>query len=97
LAGDHDHQLPVDLLRLRDKYFSDGHDLVTLRMFDVMTSIERWFAAEHGFDRCAEMGSWVSDVERLGETGLIRPGHTYNHCSGFSKEMWNAIADSGPR
>jgi 5-methylthioadenosine/S-adenosylhomocysteine deaminase len=54
-----------------DQYFSDGQDLVTLRMFDVMPSIERWtFAAEHGFDLCAEMGSWVPDVERLGETGL---------------------------
>jgi amidohydrolase family protein len=25
----------------------------------------------------------------------MRPGHTYNHCSGFSDEMWKAIADSG--
>jgi hypothetical protein len=38
LAGDHDHQLSEDLLRLRDVYFSDGQDLVTLRMFDVMLS-----------------------------------------------------------
>ena len=92
-AGDHDHQLPEELLRLRDEYFSDGQDLVTLRMFDVMPCIERWtFAAEHGFDLCAQMGS---DVERLGETGLMRPRHTYNHCSGFSDEMWKAIADSG--
>jgi len=95
-AGDHDHQFPEDLLRLRDEYFSGRQELVTLRMFDVMPSIERWtFAAEHGFDLCAEMGSWVPDVERLGTTGLMRPGHTYNHCSGFSDDMWRAIADSG--
>ena len=95
-AGDHEHQLPEDLLRLRDEYFSGGQDLVTLRMFDVMPSAERWtFAAEHGFDLSAEMGSWVPDVERLGETGLMRPGHTYNHCSGFSDDMWKAVADSG--
>jgi 5-methylthioadenosine/S-adenosylhomocysteine deaminase len=37
----------------------------------------------------------VPDVERLGETGLMHPGHTYNHCSGFSDEMCKAIADSG--
>jgi 5-methylthioadenosine/S-adenosylhomocysteine deaminase len=37
----------------------------------------------------------VPDVERLGETGLMHPGHIYNHCSGFSDEMWKAIADSG--
>lgn len=95
-VGEHDHQLPDDLLRLRNEYFSGGQDLVTLRMFDVMPSIERWtFAAEHDFDLCAEMGSWVPDVEQLGRTGLMRPGHTYNHCSGFSDEMWKAIADSG--
>jgi hypothetical protein len=29
-------------------------------MFDVIPSIEcSTFAAEHGFDLCAEMGSWV--------------------------------------
>ena len=61
-----------------------------------MPSVAAWtFAAEHGFDLCAEMGSWVPDVEHLGTTGLMRPGHTYNHCSGFSDDMWKAIADSG--
>jgi 5-methylthioadenosine/S-adenosylhomocysteine deaminase len=95
-AGDHDHQFPEDLLRLRDEYFSNGQELVALRMFDVMPSAERWtFAAEHGFDLCAEMGSWVPDIEQLGTSGLMRPGHTYNHCSGFSDDMWRAIADSG--
>jgi len=55
-AGDH-HQLPHDLLRLRDEYFSGSYDLVTLRMFDIQPSIESWtFAAENGFDICAEMG-----------------------------------------
>ena len=95
-VGDHEAQLPTDLLRLREEYFSSGQDLVTLRMFDVMPSIEQWrFADEHGFDLCAEMGFWVPDVEKLGESGLMRPGHTYNHCSGFSDAMWGAIADSG--
>ena len=38
-----------------------------------MPSIERWtFAAEPGFDLCAEMGSWVPDVERLGERACVR-------------------------
>jgi 5-methylthioadenosine/S-adenosylhomocysteine deaminase len=95
-AGHHDGQLPEDLIRLREEYFSGGQDLLTLRLFDVMPSVERWqFAAEHGFDLCAEMGFWVPDVEKLGESGLMRPGHTYNHCSGFSDAMWGAIADSG--
>ena len=95
-GGDHDHQLPEDLPRLRDEYFSGGQDLVTLRMLDVFPTAEAWtFAAEHGFDLCAEMGSWVPGVELLGGSGLMRPGHTYNHCSGFSEDMWKAIADSG--
>ncbi len=95
-AGDHDHQFPEDLLRLRDEYFCGGQGLVTLRMMDVMPSREAWtFAAEHGFDLCAEMGSWVPGIESLADTGLMAPGHTYNHCSGFSRTMWQAIADSG--
>ena len=62
---------PDDLIRLREEYFSGGQDLLTLRLFDVMPSVERWqFAAEHGFDLCAEMGFWVPDVEKLGESGL---------------------------
>ena len=95
-AGDHDHQLPRDLIRLRDEYFSGGQDLVTLRMFDVQPSVESWtFASENGFDVCAEMGMWIPDLDELVTYGLMHPGHTYNHCAGISDDVWKAIADSG--
>ena len=95
-AGEHDHQLPQDLLRLRDEYFSGKQDLVTLRMFDIQPSIESWtFAADNGFDVCAEMGMWIPDLDELIASGLMREGHTYNHCSGISADAWKAIADSG--
>lgn len=95
-AGDHDHQLPQDLLRLRDEYFSGSQDLVSLRMFDIQPSIETWtFASQNGFDVCAEMGMWIPDLENLVNSGLIHPGHTYNHCAGISDDAWKAIADNG--
>lgn len=92
-AGTH---LPDDLFRLRDQYFSSADQLLTLRMFDITPSPASWeFAAKNGFDVVAEMGMWVPDLDTLFATGLMGPGHTYNHCSGLSADHWKAIADSG--
>jgi 5-methylthioadenosine/S-adenosylhomocysteine deaminase len=92
-AGTH---LPADLLRLRDEYFSSTDQLITLRMFDVTPSVESWtFAAERGFDVVAEMGMWIEDLDTLLATGLMREGHTYNHCAGLTDEQWRLIAASG--
>ena len=94
-ARPHDGQLPADLLRLRDEYFA-GQDRVALRMFDVQPSVTTWtFARDHGFDVCAEVGPWIPDLEGLVRSGLMREGHTYNHCTGLSPDLWRAIADSG--
>lgn len=95
-VGDHEHQLPDDLLRLRDEYGLDGDGLVTLRMYDSVPSLDSWrFADEHGFDLCLELGPWTRNIEELARSGLMRPGHTYNHCTGLSDGVWRAIADSG--
>jgi 5-methylthioadenosine/S-adenosylhomocysteine deaminase len=95
-AGGAGEQLPADLLRLRDEYFSSTDQLLTLRMFDVTPSVESWtFAAEHGFDVVAEMGLWIEDLDALLATGLMREGHTYNHCAGLTDEQWRLIAGSG--
>lgn len=93
--GEHDHQLPADVLRLRDEYRSHG-GLLTIRMMDSWPTRESWtFAAEHGLDVSSELGGWVTDSEQLVTSGLLRPGHTLNHCSGLSDRSWDAIADSG--
>jgi 5-methylthioadenosine/S-adenosylhomocysteine deaminase len=95
-AGNVGKQLPTDLLRLRDEYFSSADQLLTLRMFDVTPSVESWtFAAEHGFDVVAEMGLWIEDLDALLATGMMRQGHTYNHCAGLTDEQWRLIAGSG--
>jgi 5-methylthioadenosine/S-adenosylhomocysteine deaminase len=95
-AGNVGKQLPADLLRLRDEYFSSADQLLTLRMFDVTPSVESWtFAAEHGFDVVAEMGLWIEDLDALLATGMMRQGHTYNHCAGLTDEQWRLIAGSG--
>jgi cytosine/adenosine deaminase-related metal-dependent hydrolase len=95
-AGDAGTHLPADLLRLRDEYFGSNDQLLTLRMFDVTPSVESWtFASDHEFDVVAEMGMWIPELDSLLATGLMGPGHTYNHCSGLTDEQWRRIADSG--
>jgi cytosine/adenosine deaminase-related metal-dependent hydrolase len=95
-AGEHENHLPDDLLRLRREYFDSGQDRVTLRLFDIQPSVASWtFARENGFGICAEMGSWVPNLDELIASGLMGPDHTYNHCSGIPADMWSAIADSG--
>lgn len=95
MEGDHGHQLPADILRLRDTHASaDG--LLTIRMMDSWPTLESWrFAAEHGIDVSSEMGGWVTDAEQLLTSGLLHPGHTLNHCSGLTDRSWDAIAESG--
>jgi cytosine/adenosine deaminase-related metal-dependent hydrolase len=95
-AGTDGTHLPQDLLRLRDEYFRSRDQLLTLRMFDMTPSIESWaFAAAHELDVVAEMGMWIPDLDALLASGLMRPGHTYNHCSGLTDEQWRRIAGSG--
>ena len=95
-AGEHENQLPTDLIRLREEYFSGQQDRVSLRMFDIVPTVESWtFAAQNGFDVCAEMGMWVPELPALIDAKLMGPGHSYNHCAGLSPDTWQAIADSG--
>jgi hypothetical protein len=95
-SGEVGRQLPGDLLRLREAYFSSADQLLTMRMFDMTPSVETWtFAAEHGFNIVAEMGMWIEDLDALLASGLSREGHTYNHCAGLTEEQWRRIADSG--
>lgn len=95
-VGEAERHLPHDLMRVRDTYGLDGSGLVTLRMYDESPSLESWrFADEHGFDLCLELGPWTRGFDELARSGLMRPGHTYNHCTGVSSETWRRIAASG--
>jgi len=95
-AGSGGAQLPADLLRLRAQYFSSEDQLLSLRMFDITPSIATWtYAMQNDFDLVAEMGPWIPNLDALLATGLLREGHTYNHCSGLTTDQWSAIAASG--
>lgn len=96
VSGSSGAHLPADLLRLRSEYFSSKDQLLTLRMFDMMPSIESWsFAGDNEIDVVAEIGMWVPELDTLFESKLMHPGHTYNHCSGLSSRQWDLIAESG--
>jgi cytosine/adenosine deaminase-related metal-dependent hydrolase len=95
-AGGAGRQLPGDLLRIRDEYFSSPDQLLTLRMFDMTPNTESWtFARDNDFDVVAEMGMWIPDLDALLATGLMGPGHTYNHCAGLTQAQWQLIAAGG--
>lgn len=89
-------QLPEDLLRLRDKYFSSADQLLTLRMFHVIPTQASWeFAARHELASVNEIGPWVPELDALFATGLMGPHHSFNHCAGLTRQQWRAIADAG--
>lgn len=95
-AGVAGQQLPGDLLRLRNEYFSSADQLLTLRMFDMTPNVESWtFARDNDLDVVAEMGMWIPELDALLATGLSGPGHTYNHCAGLTERQWQLIAAGG--
>jgi 5-methylthioadenosine/S-adenosylhomocysteine deaminase len=96
LFGDHEDQMPGDLLRLRDEFFRDPDGLVSLRLFSVSPDVDTLrFGIENGFAVSAELGDWVPNLDKLASSGLLRPNQTYNHCARLPTELWKAIADSG--
>ncbi|MEV6971183.1 amidohydrolase family protein [Hamadaea sp. NPDC051192] len=96
ITGDDSSHYPHDLLRLRDRYFTSTDQLLTLRMFDSFPSPQSWtFANQHGLDLVVEVGDWIARLDELLASGLMRPGHTYNHCTGLTIDQWKANAGSG--
>ena len=97
-AGAWDEQWPVDLLRLREEYFSTDDQLLTLRIFTGgMLEREAWeFARRHDLWVSSEIGVWnESIVSELAAAGLMTSHHTFNHCSGLSDDMWSLIQECG--
>ena len=77
-------QLPGDLLRLREAYFSSADQLLTMRMFDMPQRRDLDVRGRApAWNIVAEMGMWIEDLDALLASGLSREGHTYNHCAGL--------------
>jgi cytosine/adenosine deaminase-related metal-dependent hydrolase len=96
--GAPDHTaLAENVLRLRNRYFSTEHQLVTLRLFDAAPTVPLWeFAKQHSLWMSHEMGAGLADnLAELNARELLTERHTFNHCFGTADSDWKLIADSG--
>ncbi|MGY1845473.1 amidohydrolase family protein [Modestobacter sp. SYSU DS0875] len=107
--GNWDHQWPADLTRLKERYFSSGDGLLTLRLATLATDEIAGPDLAYGprLARVAEeLGVGVSVDAVFGTTssaaileweraGLLSPRVTLIHCTGLTGDAWRAMADSG--
>jgi len=98
----------ADVRRIRDTYFASDDGLLTMGLAtrgpgfckaDVVTSEWR-LARELGIHPHVHVGMGrlagrFAMVKQLHELGLLGPDTTYIHCSYFSEEEWQLVADSG--
>lgn len=87
---------PVDVLRIRDEYFTGPDQLVQLRRFDLDPTVDslRWASANE-LGVCAEFGMWTAKLDELMRAHVLGPSQTFNHCIGLPEEVWRALAEAG--
>ncbi|MYV55296.1 amidohydrolase family protein [Streptomyces sp. SID3212] len=107
--GDWDRQWPGDLTRLKDRYFSAGNQLLTLRLGALATDEIAGPTLAYGPELArvaAELGIGVSvdavfgtassdAVLRWAKDGILGPDVTLIHSTGLTAEAWKAMGGSG--
>src|SRR6266850_1432953 len=93
--GDWDHQWPQDLTRLQSTYFSSDDQLVTLRMFSPVNAANWEFARQLGLRITTESNGGAQVMTEVWNEKLLGPDNTYNHCNGWSDDVWKQVRDSG--
>ncbi|WP_446039135.1 amidohydrolase family protein [Streptomyces sp. SID1121] len=107
--GDWDRQWPGDLTRLKDRYFSTGNQLLTLRLGALATDEIAGPTLAYGPDLArvaTELGIGVSvdavfgtassdAVLRWAKDGILGPDVTLIHSTGLTAEAWKAMGGSG--
>ena len=94
-AGQWDQQWPRDLERLQKKFFTSTDQLVTLRMFSGM-SRESWtYARQLGIRITTESNAAGPEFDEFFKEKLIRPDNTFNHCQGWTDQVWQRVKDAG--
>lgn len=92
--GEWDRQYPQDLARLQKQYFTSDDQLVTLRMFSNLNR-ENWaFARKLGLRISSEANGAANFAEFTREK-LLGPDNTFNHCNGWSDEVWTWVKEAG--
>jgi cytosine/adenosine deaminase-related metal-dependent hydrolase len=93
-TGDWDKQWPQDLARLQKRFFTSDDQLVTLRMFSGLNR-ENWALARKLGLRITTESNGVGMLEQFSNEKLLRADNTYNHCNGWTDDIWRRVRDSG--
>ncbi|HYR90527.1 MAG TPA: amidohydrolase family protein [Terriglobia bacterium] len=94
-AGDWDKQWPQDLGRLQKQFFASDDQLVTLRMFSGLNRESFAFARRLGLRITTESNGGSQVMTEFFTAKLLGPDNTYNHCNGWSDDVWKQVRDSG--
>src|SRR5262245_17428328 len=93
--GTWDKQWPQDLARLQKRFFTSDDQLVTLRMFSGLNRDEWALARQLGLRITTESVGGGGMMEEFWKEKLLRSDVTYNHCNGWSDNVWQWVRESG--
>ncbi|HTG72785.1 MAG TPA: amidohydrolase family protein, partial [Terriglobia bacterium] len=93
-TGEWDKQWPQDMERIQKRFFTSDDQLVTLRMFAGLNR-ENWALARKLGLRITSETSGVGMLEQFSNEKLLGPDNTYNHCNGWTDDIWRRVRDSG--
>lgn len=92
--GEWDRQYPQDLVRLQKQFFTSDDQLVTLRLYSTLNR-ENWaFARKLGL-RISSEANGAANFADFAKEKLLGPDNTFNHCNGWSDEVWQWVKDAG--
>ncbi len=93
-SGDWDKQWPQDLARIQKRFFASEDQLVTLRMYSGLNR-ENWAYARKLGLRITTESNGAGMLTEFSNEKLLGPDNTYNHCNGWSDDIWRRVRDSG--
>jgi cytosine/adenosine deaminase-related metal-dependent hydrolase len=93
-TGEWDRQWPQDLERMQKRFFTSDDQLVTLRMLAGFNR-ENWALARRLGLRITSETNGVGMLEQFSNERLLRSDNTYNHCNGWTDDIWRRVRDSG--
>lgn len=90
---------PADISRLRDAYFTDSDQLVTLALGSPVDEGNWRLARDLGLSVFSHVNDEAAGlkVEKMAALGLAGPWNTYIHCTGLAQSTWHVIAETGGR
>lgn len=92
--GEWDKQYPQDIARLQKQFFTSDDQLVTLRMYTTLNRENFAFARKLGL-RMSSEANGATNFKEFASEKLLGPDNTFNHCNGWSDEVWQWVKDAG--